>query len=143
MNFPNLDKKRKSDASVPRISSFLSSGVESLSTERKDSKTCGDLVKSSLTQNQLSLNITAKKGSLSSAIWMGVLFVKIALLDFNCILCFEPAKSSVGPIGYRHRDIHHHLHLLHPDISQSSINSHIHAISSLPPIYHTSSERGH
>ena len=55
----------------------------------------------------------------------------------------------VGPIGCRpNRGFHHHLHLHlhlhhHPAVSRLSINSHIQAISALPPTYHTSPERGH
>ena len=52
----------------------------------------------------------------------------------------------VGPIGCRpNRGFHllHLLHLHHPAVSRLSINSHIQAISALPPTYHTSPERGH
>ena len=53
----------------------------------------------------------------------------------------------VGPIGCRPNRgfhlLHLHLHLHHPAVSRLSINSHIQAISALPPTYHTSPERGH
>ena len=68
----------------------------------------------------------------------------VALLSPRLLLFSRQQRAVlliVGPIGCRpNRGFHHHLH---PAVSRLSINSHIQAISALPPTYHTSPERGH